>query len=138
MKNLLATKVSSRRAVLSLILSGNVPKNRNDRTISIKDPKLQRVRNNLRLIILKECAKRKSEISDLKHSLTHGKNGKYIKISEETRKALQKLTDKWGDIERPLRASIVKCPICSRCRRSKFSLVQLKYNQLNCNAVSYQ
>jgi len=87
---------------------------KNGRTISIRDPKLQRFRNNLRLIILKECAKRKSEISDQEHNLTHDKNGKYIRISEETGKILKDLSDKWWEIERPLRASIIKCPICSK------------------------
>lgn len=87
---------------------------KNGRTIRIKDPKLQRIRNNLRLIILEECSKRKSEITNQEHSLTHDKNGKYIKISEGTSKILQSLTDKWWEIERPLRASIVKCATCSK------------------------
>ncbi|KKL60616.1 hypothetical protein LCGC14_2203540 [marine sediment metagenome] len=87
---------------------------KNGRTISIKNPKLQRIRNNLRLIILKECAKKKSEISDQKHDLTHDKNGKYIKISGDKVPILQELTDKWWDIERPLRASIIKCPMCNK------------------------
>jgi len=84
------------------------------RTIIIKDPKLQRIRNNLRLIILKECSKRKSDISDQKHNLRFDKNGNYIRATEKTTKKIQGLTDKWWEIERPLRASIVKCPICNK------------------------
>jgi len=84
------------------------------RTIILKDPKLQKIRNNIRLIILKESARRQMEITDQEHALTHDKNGKYIKISEETSKILQELTDKWWEIERPLRASIVKCATCSK------------------------
>lgn len=87
---------------------------KNGRTISIKDPRLQKMRNNLRLIILKECAKRKSEISDQKHALTHDKNGNSVRISEETIEILQNLTDSWWEIERPLRASIVKCATCGK------------------------
>lgn len=87
---------------------------KNGRTISIEDPKLQKIRNDLRLIILKECAKRQMEISDQEHDLKHEKNGKYIKISDETSEILQQLNDKWWEIERPLRASIVKCPGCNK------------------------
>ncbi len=84
------------------------------RTIRIKDPKLQRVRNNLRLIILKECSKRKMEISDQEHELRFDKNQNYIKLDNETHRLLQKFTNKWWEIERPLRASIVKCPACNK------------------------
>lgn len=87
---------------------------KNGRTISIKDPKLQKIRNNLRLVILKECAKRQMEISNQEHDLTHDKDGNYIKISEETSIILQQLTDKWWEIERPLRASMVKCATCGK------------------------
>ncbi|KKL23475.1 hypothetical protein LCGC14_2425020, partial [marine sediment metagenome] len=87
---------------------------KNGRTISIKNPKLQKIRNNLRLIILKECSKRKTEIMDEEHDLKYDENGKYIKISEDKVPILQELTKKWWDIERPLRASIIKCPICSK------------------------
>ncbi len=69
---------------------------KNGRTIRIKDPKLQKIRNNLRLIILKECAKRKSEISDQEHALTHDKDGNSVRISEETIKILQDLTTNGG------------------------------------------
>lgn len=86
---------------------------RDGRTISIKDPKLQKVRNNLRLVILKECSKRKSEISDNKYALTHDKDGNYIGSDEDTDVILKNLSDKWWEIERPLRASIVKCATCS-------------------------
>ncbi len=87
---------------------------KNGRTISIKNPKLQKIRNNLRLIILKECSKRKMEIMDEEHDLTHDQNGNFISPGDDTIKILQGLTKKWWDIERPLRASIIKCPICSK------------------------
>ena len=87
---------------------------KNGRTINIKDPRLQRVRNNLRLIILEECAKRQMEISDQKHELRFDKDGNYIKSDDGTHEILQKLTDKWWEIERPLRASIVKCATCGK------------------------
>ncbi|KKK43926.1 hypothetical protein LCGC14_0957690 [marine sediment metagenome] len=90
---------------------------KNGRTISIKDPKLQRMRNSLRLIILKECSKRQMEISDREYYLTHDKNGNYVRISEETSKILQNLSDKWWEIERPLRASIVKCATCGKHKK---------------------
>ncbi|MFW9987641.1 MAG: hypothetical protein ACFFC3_03215 [Candidatus Odinarchaeota archaeon] len=85
---------------------------KNGRTISIRNLKLQKIRNNLRQIILIECSKRKSEITDQKHDLRFDKDGKYLRPDEETHKILQGLTDKWWDIERPLRASIVKCATC--------------------------
>ena len=90
---------------------------KNGRTISIKDPKLQRIRNNLRLILLKECSKRKSGIRDQEHDLTFDKEGNYIRASEETTMKIQNLNDKWWEIERPLRASIVKCPGCNKHKK---------------------
>ncbi len=87
---------------------------KNGRTIRIKDLKLQRVRNNLRLLILKECAKRQMDIDDRKHDLTYDKDGNYIGSDDDTDVILQDFTDKWWEIERPLRASIVKCATCGK------------------------
>jgi len=87
---------------------------KNGRTISIKDPKLQKFRNNLRLIILNEYSSRKSEISDQEYKLTHDKDGNFISPDDGTMKILQDLTDKRWEIERPLRASIVKCASCGK------------------------
>ncbi|MBA7639803.1 hypothetical protein ES703_47463 [subsurface metagenome] len=87
---------------------------KDSRTISIKDSKLQKIRNNLRLIILNACSGRKSEISDQKYNLKHDKNGNFISPNEDTMKILQGLTNKWWEIERPLRASIVKCATCGK------------------------
>jgi len=87
---------------------------KNGRIISIKDPKLQKIRNNLRLVILKECSKRQMEISDQEHNLMHDKDGNYIKSDDDTHMIIQGLTDKWWDIERPLRASIIQCPGCKK------------------------
>lgn len=111
---------------------------KNGRTISIKDPRLQKMRNNLRLIILKECAKRKSEISDQKHDLTHDQNGNYVRISEETSKILQNLTDKWWEIERPLRASIVKCATCGKHNRDMtYHKRSHKWYCVNCHKKNF-
>ena len=87
------------------------------RTIRIKDPKLQKIRNNLRIVILKACSKKKSEISNQEHDLKHDKNGKYIGVPEGTSKILKKLNDEWWEIERPLRASIIKCPGCNKHKK---------------------
>jgi len=86
---------------------------KNGRTISIKDPRLQKIRNNIRLLILNECVKRQMEISDQKHDLTHDKDGN-LRIFSEDSEILQNLTDKWWDIERPLRASAVNCAGCGK------------------------
>lgn len=88
------------------------------KTIRIRDPKLQKIRNNLRLIVLKECMKRKSEITEQEYNLTHDEDGNYIKASIETIKKIQELTNMWWEIERPLRASILTCPICSKSNRN--------------------
>ena len=87
---------------------------KNGRTISVKDPRLQKIRNNIRLLILNECSRQRSEISDQEHDLTHDKDGKYVRISPETSEILQNLTNNWWDIERPLRASAVICAGCGK------------------------
>ena len=84
------------------------------RTIIIEDPRLQKIRNNLRLIILHACLDRKKEIREQEHNLTFNRNGGHVKASEETTKKIQDLNDEWWEIERSLRSSIVKCPICSK------------------------
>jgi len=84
------------------------------RTIGIKDSKLQKIRNNLRLIILEECAKIQMEITDKEHALRFDKDGNYIRSDDDTHEIIQELTDKWWEIERPLRASIVKCAVCGK------------------------
>ena len=90
---------------------------KNGRTISVKDPRLRKIRNNIRLIILNEASRRRSEIRDQKHDLTHGEDGKLVRTTLETDEILQDLTDKWWDIERPLRASVVKCAGCNNNNR---------------------
>jgi len=85
---------------------------KNGRTISIKDPRLQKIRNNIRLLILNECSRRRSEISDREHDLTHDKDGN-LRIFSADSEILQNLTDKWWDIESPLRASVVNCAGCN-------------------------
>ncbi len=89
---------------------------KNGRTISVKDPRLQKIRNNIRLLILNECSRRRSEIREQKHSITHDKDGN-LRIFSEDSEILQNLTDKWWDIERPLRASAVKCAGCNNNNR---------------------
>jgi len=91
---------------------------KNGRTICIKDPKLQKIRNNLRLIILEESSRRKSEIRDQEYAINHDKDGNYVRSSEEDIKGLQELTNKWWEIERPLRASIVKCATCGKSNKN--------------------
>ena len=53
----------------------------------------------------------------LKYNFTRDKDGNYVKPSEEGVNILQKLNDKSWEIERPLRASIVKCALCGKHNR---------------------
>jgi hypothetical protein len=90
---------------------------KNVKIIKIRDSKLKSIRNNLRLIILAACLERKLTISRQEYSLTHDQENKYIKPDSSARKRLKVLSDEWWGIERHLRASIIKCPGCSKCDR---------------------
>lgn len=78
--------------------------------ISIKNPRLRRIRNSLREIIALEAFKREREIMKEKDALLYDEEGKLK--SELPVTELSKLSDEYWNIERALRASIIKCGVC--------------------------
>ncbi|MFX1489566.1 MAG: hypothetical protein ACFFBI_10490 [Promethearchaeota archaeon] len=79
------------------------------RTITIKDPHLKKIRNNLRSLILKASSIEKLRIHDEEEELR--KNDDFYD-NDKFRKMSKELNDKYWSIERPLRASILLCPAC--------------------------
>ena len=84
------------------------------RTIIIKDPRLRKIRDNFRDLIISACSAEKSKIHDEKERLMKNKdffeNEKYRKLSKE-------LNDQYWAVERPLRASILYCHVCGKTNK---------------------
>jgi len=79
------------------------------KTIAITVPHLKLVRNNFRNAIKYACRVEQSEIHREQEELMKSE-GFYE--DEKFRKLAKELDDKYWAIERPLRSSILLCPIC--------------------------
>ncbi len=86
------------------------------RTIKIRDPKLIKVRNNLRLIlhlakssVLTDLLEQQINIQDSSH-FWDKKHPQY----NEMRKEVQELASRANDLSYAYSASIIKCPVCMR------------------------
>lgn len=79
------------------------------RTIIIKHPILRAIRNNFREVIFKACSTNQQKIHEKKHQLRENRSSygddDFGRLSSE-------LSRSWWTIERPLRASILLCPVC--------------------------
>ncbi len=79
------------------------------RTISIQDPYLRRIRNNIRSLLIEACGEYQGKIQTEKQRLR--KFDDYYD-NKDIQKTAKELNDQWWEIERPLRASILLCPAC--------------------------
>ena len=83
---------------------------KNKRTIVLKTPSLIKIRNNLRLIILKACSAVQLDILD---EIEKIKTPDYYKgPPPEVDENLINLSNREAQIERSKRASILLCPAC--------------------------
>jgi hypothetical protein len=73
------------------------------KTIIIKDEKLRKIRNNLRKLWIIAAVTEKSKYTKLKKEAIEA--GEKVEV-------LKELSDKWWEIEHPLRRSICECSIC--------------------------
>ncbi|MFX1489568.1 MAG: hypothetical protein ACFFBI_10500 [Promethearchaeota archaeon] len=82
------------------------------RTISITDPSLKKVRNNLRSLWVTASSARKKAISGERLNLSIKSISE--ELSNKNAKRYKELHNDYWEIERPLRASILLCPTCFR------------------------
>lgn len=79
------------------------------RAIIIRNPCLRRVRDSFREVILRACSASQKKIHEKKQELGLNRSSygddEYGRLSSE-------LSRRWEGIERPLRASILLCPVC--------------------------
>jgi len=84
------------------------------RATVVTNPRLRKIRNNLRSLIISACSEEKSKILDEEEKLRENHdfydNDKYRKLSRA-------LNDRSWAIEGPLRASILLCPACFKSDR---------------------
>jgi len=81
------------------------------RTVIIKNQHLRRLRNNLRSLVIEACGDEQSKIHEEIEKLKLIPD--YYKTHPpELLKQVKELNDKYWAIERPLRVSILLCPVC--------------------------
>jgi len=83
------------------------------RKIEIKNPKLQKIRNEFRKLIFIASKENEQEIEDKKWAITTTPNGSLREgITDKDWEEVGKLNGQYWAIESPLRRSIVECNIC--------------------------
>ncbi|MHA1414494.1 MAG: hypothetical protein ACTSO4_17985 [Promethearchaeota archaeon] len=88
------------------------------RMICIRDPRLRRLRNSLRNIIVMEAIKRRRKIDREVYALSRNEHGNYIhNLSEDIMNKIHKLVRQADDINVALKHSVVKCPSCGKNNR---------------------
>lgn len=97
-----------------------------NRVIKVDDPFLSSIRNNLRSIFLNAINEKKRKLYNKRKILLLDNNGLRVPINnldKDTLLLYKELGNKWWELERMLRKSIL---ICSLCNSSKKNMI---YNQ---------
>ncbi|MFX1328809.1 MAG: hypothetical protein ACFE91_11835 [Promethearchaeota archaeon] len=84
---------------------------KNKRTIIIKNPHLRRIRNNLRLLLIEACGIKQRKLQKEKERIKQIPEY-FENHPPELLNRVKELNDQFWEIERPLRASILLCPVC--------------------------
>ena len=82
------------------------------KTIVIKDPKLRKIRDNLRKILILECVAREEEISARMRKLQLGKDGSLRSLSITEGEEISKLDVQLRKYMFSMRESICFCQMC--------------------------
>lgn len=82
------------------------------RTVSIKDPRLRRIRNNLRLLLLELTSAQLKRYFEERHKLHMDLDGNYRNLSESKKPRASELTKKMREIDILRDRSIIRCPSC--------------------------
>ncbi len=90
---------------------------RDKRAIIIKAPRLQNIRNNLRLLWLKTVSQRWNELFDKMEVLERDSGGKYRSVDEmtsEERKKFREFQEEQSKLRDLANRSICKCLVCGK------------------------
>ena len=96
------------------------------RTISIRDPKLRRIRGNLRLLLIQETNAQLKLYFDESHKLSTDLSGNIRNLSESKKPRAAELTRKMSEINRMVEESIIQCPVCRKIDRDMTFNPELK------------
>ncbi len=96
------------------------------RTISIKDPKLRKIRNNLRLLLIRATSAEWRKYFDEQHRLNTDLDGNIRNLSESKKPRTAELTRKMNEIKRIVEASIIQCPVCRKIDKDMIFNPELK------------
>lgn len=96
------------------------------RTISINDPKLRKIRDNLRVLLSKAASTEWRKYFDERHKLHMDLNGNYRNLSNSKKPRAAELTKKMREIHKFEEISIIQCPVCKRIDQSMTFNPELK------------
>ena len=87
------------------------------RTIAIRDPKLQKIRNNLRKLLLKWKSIEWNQLCDIYEKIQFDVNDNVRDLSEKEQQQVRDLRMKMKEINLIASHSICKCALCSASER---------------------
>lgn len=99
---------------------------KNKRTVSIKDPRLRRFRDNLRLLIFKAVSVEWKRYFDERRKLNTDLDGNYRNLSGSKKSRVAELTVKMNQITNFREESIIQCPACRKINRDMTFNLRLK------------
>ena len=82
------------------------------RTIIIRDPKLRKIRDNLRKILILESVARVKELSDRRREIRFDKNGEFRSLTAEEGKEVNRLFREYSNYSTYRKNSICFCELC--------------------------
>jgi len=83
------------------------------KTIIIKDPRLRRVRNNFRILLIKWKSKQWNQLNDAYTKIQFDKNHYVRKLSVKERQRVKSLRGQMNRLDWIVNHSICKCTVCS-------------------------
>ena len=103
------------------------------RTIAIRDPKLQKIRNNLRKLLLKWKSIEWNQLCDIYEKIQFDVNDNVRDLSEKEQQQVRDLRMKMKEINLIAIHSICKCSLCSASDRDMtYNPVRERWYCVNC------
>lgn len=103
------------------------------RTIAIRDPKLQKIRNNLRKLLLKWKSIEWNQLCDIYEKIQFDVNDNVRDLSEKEQQQVRDLRMKMKEINLIASHSICKCSLCSASDRDMtYNPVRERWYCVNC------
>jgi len=90
------------------------------RLITIKDPRLQKIRNNLMLLLLKWKSRQWNQLHDIYAKIRFDENRNVRDLSDNEQQQVKDLRKRMNEIDRIVNHSICKCTTCSQTDKDMY------------------